>query len=277
MRAPFGFCLLSKMFLMAASLREKKYRKKHGAFVCDGIKLFRELCLAGADIRMVFVNSGERERLLCAVSEGEKTLGREIDVQLVSPAVFSKITEENCPEGIVSVAGFFSWNTVTGGELALAADDRCLMLASLRDPGNLGTVARSALAFGVNRLILTADCADIYSPKTLRAAMGALFKLKADITTDAVKTIGFLRDAGRCVYAAELRPEAVSVLEADIRSRDVFVIGNEGSGIPWEISSAATGSVYIPISPLSESLNAATAASVLMWHQHAAEVAYGKR
>jgi len=298
MRAPFGFCLFKQknptllrrygaimkirkdtvtgksnpLITEAASLREKKYRKKYGAFVCDGIKLFGELCLAVADIRVAFVNTESADRILPIIEKCEQDLGREIEVQLVSPSAFCKLTDEKAPEGIVTQVANFHMHSSVCDIASIGSGERCLVLASLRDPGNLGTVARSALAFGVDRLILTSDCADIYSPKTLRAAMGALFKLRVDVTANGAETVRELRKLGRKVYAAELRPGAVSVLEADIKSTDVFVIGNEGSGIPEEISSEADISVYIPIDPRSESLNAAAAAAVLMWQQSIAEV-----
>ena len=152
-------------------------------------------------------------------------------------------------------------------EFYFSDTDRMIILCSLRDPGNLGSVIRSAVAFGINHIILTADSADLYNPKTVRSAMGSLFRVKASIVSDLSAFIGLLQGAGRRVYAAELTDSASSLSELGIKGRDVVIIGNEGHGIPMEISERADGSVYIPISQNTESLNASVAAGILMWEQ----------
>ena len=146
--------------------------------------------------------------------------------------------------------------------------ERALSLYSLRDPGNLGAVIRSAAAFGVQHIILSSDSADIYNPKTVRAAMGTMFGVKITIVKDFESFIKAARACGRSVYAAELSDGARSVREIELSSDDIFIIGNEGHGIPAEISSICTGSVFIPISEGVESLNASVAAAVFMWEQN---------
>ena len=146
--------------------------------------------------------------------------------------------------------------------------ERALSLYSLRDPGNLGAVIRSAAAFGVEHIILSADSADIYNPKTVRAAMGTMFGIKISIVEDFASFINASRQAGRSVYAAELSDGAKSVKDIDLGRDDIFIIGNEGHGIPSEISALCTASVYIPISDGVESLNASVAAAVFMWEQN---------
>lgn len=255
--------------MRAASLKDKKYRRKYGAFLADGIKLFYELCDAGCSIDTVWVNEEAKDRILPLIEAREKSLGRELSVRVAAPSAFAKLTDENGSEGIVCEAPFLSRHKV--GNAALVCGERAVMLASLRDPGNLGTVARSALAFGITRLIMTSDCTDIYSQKTLRAAMGAIFKLDITVVSDGAAAVKELQASGRRVLAAELRPAAVSLLDICATRGDVFIIGNEGYGIPEDISSEADNSVFIPISKDSESLNAAAAAAVLMWHQSLSE------
>ncbi|MBE6641457.1 MAG: RNA methyltransferase [Ruminococcaceae bacterium] len=255
--------------MRAASLKDKKYRRRYQAFLCDGIKLFYELCDAGCDIDLIWVNEEAKDRILPLIEAKEKACGREFSVRIAAPAAFSKLTDENGSEGIVCEAPFLCRHI--SGEARLEGGERAVMLASLRDPGNLGTVARSAHAFNITRLIITADCADIYSQKTLRAAMGAVFKLDITTVSDGAEAVKELKKCGRRVFAAELRPGAVDLLKAGVGKSDVFIIGNEGTGIPEEISREADGSVYIPINARSESLNAAAAAAVLMWHQSISE------
>lgn len=255
--------------MRAASLKDKKYRRKYGAFLADGIKLFYELCDAGCIIDTVWVNEEAKERILPLIEAREKSLGREFSVRIAAASAFSKLTDENGSEGIVCEAPFLSRHGT--GKAVLSNGERAVMLASLRDPGNLGTVARSALAFGITRLIMTSDCTDIYSQKTLRAAMGAIFKLDITVVSDGVAAVKEIQASGRRVLAAELRPAAVSLLDIGATRGDVFIIGNEGYGIPEEISREADKSVFIPINKNSESLNAAAAAAVLMWHQSLSE------
>ena len=140
-------------------------------------------------------------------------------------------------------------------------------MCSLRDPGNLGAVIRSAVAFGVDHVILTSDSIDVYNPKTVRSAMGSLFRVKITIVRDFSSFISSAIECGRRVYAAELTDDAVALDEIEASVSDIFIIGNEGHGIPREISSLSSGSVYIPISKKTESLNASVAAAVFMWEQ----------
>jgi TrmH family RNA methyltransferase len=146
--------------------------------------------------------------------------------------------------------------------------ERALSLYSLRDPGNLGAVIRSAVAFGVQHIVLSSDSADIYNPKTVRAAMGTMFGVRISVVSDFASFVRAAKECGRAVYAAELREGAKSVKDIDLSADDIFIIGNEGHGIPDEISAQCTGSVYIPISEGAESLNASVAAAVFMWEQN---------
>ncbi|MBQ7170747.1 MAG: RNA methyltransferase [Clostridia bacterium] len=255
----------------AAALREKKVRDRERAFLADGKKLFSELCKAGAEVRTVFLRADAEKDLFPVLERGEAILGRSFEVFRVAPEAFSRLTEQQAPDGIVSVAEFLSGRhgrVPAGGAIpAPAAGERALILSSLQDPGNLGAVARSALAFGTKKLYLSADCADFYAPKTLRASMGAFFHLDVTVCPDLALLVRALRAAGRRVLAAELREGAVPVSGARLSPRDVLIVGNEGHGIPPEVSAEADGRVFLPIAPEAESLTAAAAASVLLYLQ----------
>ena len=134
----------------------------------------------------------------------------------------------------------------------------------MRDPGNLGTVIRSAAAFGITNLVLSADCADIYHPRTIRAAMGALFSKKILITEDLPDALRVLSARGR-VYAAALDETAKRLGKVNFGENDTVVVGNEGHGISAAALAAATDKLFIPMQAGVESLNAGVAASVLLW------------
>ena len=152
-------------------------------------------------------------------------------------------------------------------EFFLLPDEKAIILCSVRDPSNLGAVIRSSAAFGVDHIILTGNCADVYNPKTVRSAMGSLYRVKITTVNDCSSLIEHCRQNGRRVYAAELTDNAKSLDEIDLTRNDLIMIGNEGHGISSDISALCDCSVYIPISKKTESLNASVAAAIFMWEQ----------
>ena len=249
------------------ALLDKKERRKSRLFRIDGHKLFREAVNCGAKIDLVAICSDKAERYLPEVqSAGIKAV-------LLSPDVFSKITDEKAPDGIIAVVKYLDkiHKTLELSEIsALASSDKRIMaFESLRDPGNLGTVIRSASAFGVDTLLLSSDCADIYNPKTLRGAMGAIFSREIIFCEDLPEALSRFSCEGRRVLAAILDTEAVAADKAAITGRDIILIGNEGHGLSRSAVEASDVSVILPINTGRgvESLNAATAASVFMWEQ----------
>ena len=254
----------------ASSLSEKKYRDAEKAFIIEGEKLAFEALEAELPVTHILVDSEKASCLLeriNAFADNEKFVDTVV-VQL-SEGAFSKISGEKSPQGIILIIkhlDFFSkLDIIYKEEFFLGANEKAIILSSIRDPGNLGSVIRSAVAFGTEHIILSEDCVDLYNSKTVRAAMGSFFKIKATIVPDLVATISALRENGRAVYAAELRLGAVSLSDIETSPRDIVVIGNEGHGIPENVSAACSASVYIPISENTESLNASVAAGVLMW------------
>ena len=253
-------------------LAEKKIRNKEGLFRFDGIKLLSEVLDSKAEIRYVVyrepasegVSALVRQALDCGRISAE-------GVVAVSAEVFDKISEEKSPEGVVTVARMMeethiSANASTAAEL-IGDGERILIAESLRDPGNLGTVIRSCFALGIDTLVLTDDCADLYNPKTVRAAMGAMFKMRTvSVPTDRLSQfILALREKGRGVFATALSDSSKSIEETEFKAGDCFVIGNEGHGLSAEAVDSCTASVIIPMREGAESLNAAAAAAIAMW------------
>lgn len=248
-------------------LLDKKERRRSRLFRIDGHKLFREAVNCGAEIELVAVCSEKAEKYL---PEAQAACARTV---LLSPEVFSKITEEKSPDGIIAVVKYLDrlHKTVDLSEIPMLASSerRIMAFESLRDPGNLGTVIRSASAFGVDTLLLSADCADIYNPKTLRGAMGAIFSREVVFCDDLPAVLSRFSCEGRRVLAAILDAEAVAVDKAALTGDDIILIGNEGHGLSRAAVEASDVSVILPINTGMgvESLNAATAASVFMWEQ----------
>lgn len=249
------------MVVLSASLKEKKYRDENKLFLVEGIKLCREAIASKIEIAHIFATQ-KNLRLFTELYEKEKVIE-------VSESVLEKISTEKAPQGVICVAKYIdkihNINKIYNMDDFRSGNHRVMILSSIRDPGNLGTVIRTAAAFGIDELILSRDCADIYNPKTVRAAMGTLFKQKISYTDDLCGAVRILKESGYGVFSAVLDRESVKLDEMKIDRKTVFVIGNEGHGVSTEIINASTGKVYIPMSDGVESLNAAAAAAVFMW------------
>lgn len=260
----------------ASSLTEKKGRVNERCFIAEGEKLTREALEAGLPVTHIFLEESRSEQILAGLM-GFLSSEKYEDTEIVrlSESVFSKISTEKAPQGVICVIkhlDFFNIiDIIYNEEFFLDEDERALALYSVRDPGNLGSVIRSAVAFGVDHIILSADSAEVYNPKTVRSAMGSLYRTKITTVKDFSSFIGAARANGRRVLAAELREGARSLDEVGLSGSDIVIIGNEGHGIPAEVSSECDGSVYIPISRKTESLNAAVAAAVFMWEMDRAK------
>ena len=253
-------------------LVEKKNRRETGLFRFDGIKLLREALCTNVEIQAIYVRVPMRDTLEGVLSEA-KRMGRidEETVVFVTDSVFEKLSEEKAPEGVITVAKQLQELHVTAevGQIDRTVDreERILIAEALRDPGNLGTVMRSCAALGIDRLILSDDCADLYHPKTIRSAMGALFRLPT-VTVRAEElplAIEALKETGRRILAAALREDAEEIGSLTLRKRDCFVIGNEGHGLCERTVEACSGSAIIPMREGNESLNAAAAAAICIW------------
>ncbi len=255
-----------------ASLLDKKGRQASSAFIAEGVKLTLEAIHASLPITHIFISEERKDELLpkvlSSLNEADK---EEVEIFILSTSVFKKISTEKAPQGVISVIKyldfFFNIDIIYKEEFFLPSSERAIALCSVRDPSNLGAVIRSSVAFGVDHIILTDDCADLYNPKTVRSAMGSLFKVKTSRIKSFSDFISSARSNGRRVLCAELSEGAASLNDANLVSSDIVVIGNEGHGIPRDVSQLSDGAVYIPISNKTESLNAAVAAGIFMWEQ----------
>ncbi len=257
----------------ATSLSEKKERQKSEAFLAEGEKLVFEAIKHKLPIMYIFISESKKDKNLEGITAAlSDSSFDETEIIIVSDSAFEKISTEKAPEGIIAVIKhldfFKKLDIIYKEEFFLSDNERCIALCSVRDPSNLGSVIRSAVAFGVDHIVVSSDSADIYNPKTVRSAMGNLFAVKISVVNDFSSFITSARQSNRRVFAAELRDGASSIRDIHLLPTDIFVIGNEGHGIPEEISTVCTGSIYIPISERTESLNASVAAAVFMWEQN---------
>ena len=251
----------------AVKLLDRKGREKSRLFRIDGIKLAAEAAEKGVELSRVFVRRSSLERV---ESELGALLG-DLRCTVVEDGTFEKMSEEKSPEGVICIAKYLdnlkNLVKIDSGDPLFADGKRVMLAESLRDPGNLGTVVRSAAALGCERLIAGSDCADPYNPRALRASMGALFRLEVVFVPSVAEAVAALRENGRRVFAAALDASARKLGSFELTRTDCFVVGNEGHGLSPETVRSCTHSVYIPMRAGSESLNAAAAATVLLWEQ----------
>ncbi len=254
----------NQLVIRLAKLKEKKYRKAEGLFKFDGIKLFFEAANSGAPIEYVLVCESALGKY-CAEIEGATSCQK---LYVLADEVFSKLTDEQSPEGVITICSNLEniENIDDVSELsAKAFGKRVLMLESVRDVGNMGTIIRSAKAFGIDLLVISADCADLYNSKTIRASMGALFTQKIVWVSSIPQAVCAIKQNGSHVYAAALVRDAKKLGEVELKIGDAILIGNEGHGLSAESIDACDECLYIPMEAGSESLNASIAASVCMW------------
>ncbi len=253
---------------LTASLADRKHREREGLFRFDGKKLFLEALAVGLPLVAVLLRESSADALVAAA--GECALPADCRAVLLPDELFERISEEKSPDGVICVAKrldkFHKIITIDKrsdweGELL---PGKTLLLESVRDPGNLGTVIRSAGAFGVSNVVLSADCADLYHPRTIRAAMGVLFHQRVLVAERITDAVAVLRRRGR-VFAAVLDEGAERLDRVHFGENDAVMVGNEGHGISAETAAACGSSIYIPMEGGVESLNAGIAASILLY------------
>jgi len=223
---------------------ERAYRRERGEYVCDGEKLLSEALLHGGELTAVLY-AGKKPDLPPEVPAWAVT---EEILDYVSPL-------KNSPGPVFSVR--------IQPVKADAPLRRALVLEGVQDPGNVGTVIRTANALGMDAVVLTGDCADLYNPKTVRSAMGALFRQRVvELPLSTLRP--FLEKQGLRLYGAALSDRAVNLRRASLE-RAAVAVGSEGRGLSPALLAQCDGQIIIPMSAGCESLNAAVAAAIIMW------------
>lgn len=221
---------------------DSAYRHECGAYVCDGEKFLREAITWGAEITAV---------LWC----GEPTVAVDCPNYMISNELLDYASPlKHTPGPLFSVA-------IPKAEAK--AGVRAIVLDGVQDPGNVGTVIRTANAFSMDTVILTNGCADLYNPKTVRATMGAVFR-QTTLEMEPAALQAWLFENGLTLCGAALSDRAEDIRRIE-RENTVIAIGSEGRGLSAEILAICGKQMIIPMNPACESLNAAVAAAVAMW------------
>ena len=220
-------------------------RRKTGLFVVEGERICDEI--PPEDIEAVYMSA----------SYLKAHAGIRCDYVLAD-SDFTKLADTKHPQGILAVVRQKKYNLQD-----ISDGDLYIILETVQDPGNLGTIIRTAEAADASAVIMNKGCADIYSPKVVRSTMGSIFRVPFIYTEDLGGTVNDLKQYGITVYAAALSGSSIS--EERLEKRRAFIIGNEGSGLTKETMELADKIVSIPMAGKVESLNAAISAAILMY------------
>ena len=243
-----------KLKLVRALQGRAKERREAGAFLAEGIRLVEEAVISNWRFRFALYDETVNERGMSLV---ERLKSQGVDVEEVSTILMKSLSETETPQGILAVVEFTNLPIPNSPTFILIPDQ-------IRDPGNLGTLLRTAAAAGVQAVLLPPETTDAFAPKVVRAGMGAHFRLPIHSMTWS-EIGGFCESASQRigVYLADM--DGQSCWEVDLRQPLALIIGNEAGGASQSARNLANQKISIPMSGGVESLNAGVAGSVLMF------------
>lgn len=236
---------------MKKLIKDRSYRRETGEFLCDGVKMLEEAMKWGADITAVLVSEGL-----------DLPLPKGCRVAQVPSGVMESVSPMKAPQGVV-----FTCRIPRMDALDLSNVHTLLLLDGLQDPGNVGTIWRSASAFGADGLLLTGHSADPYNWKAVRASMGAVFRLPV-LELEYDELGDFCRTSGLPLFGTALREDTEDLRDLDRTQPCILAVGSEGRGLSDTLLSLCDKTVKIPMEPGCESLNAAMAATVALWERY---------
>ena len=244
-----------KVQAIRALMARRKDRAEHNAFIVEGVRLAEEAFQAGWIPEQVLVSQQLSDRgrsLVRTFSE------RGIDIEEISPSLLSSMADTEAPQGLIAV--------FPTRQLPLPpALDFVLVIDTVRDPGNLGTILRSALAAGVQAVLLAPGTVDVFAPKVLRVGMGAQFHLPVETKGwDEIQSLSRNPARPLRLLLAEAG-QGVSLWQTDLCQPLALIVGGEAEGASQAARSIADGLIRVPMPGQSESLNAAVAASIILF------------
>lgn len=226
------------------ALKDRKGRRESGCFLVEGRKMVEEALASAFDVEAVLVQEG--------VSFPD---GLTMPVYELPAHVLAAVCDTKTPQGIAAVVRMKEQS---------ALGKHIVVLDGVQDPGNVGTIIRTADAAGLNGVLLSNQCADVFSPKVLRATMGSIFRMNLRTTDDLPGELTKLREKGYSILSSQL--DGTPFYEREkVAEQFALVIGNEGNGVSEQVQQTATHRVRLPMRGGAESLNAAIAAAIMMY------------
>lgn len=247
------------------SLHKRKGRMEQGLFIVEGVRLAEEALRSGWEITACFFT----EQALC--HERPENLAQALEktgkrIYIVTEAIYQKISETKQPQGVLFVLKIRS--AKLNGLLSVRNTNRSplyLVLDRIQDPGNVGTILRAADAAGCTAVFTVKGTADLFAGKTVRATMGALFRVPFAADLDKTEIVAALKERGCLFYATAMDRQARPYFSMNFVKPTAVVFGNEGSGVDAFFLQQCQETVYIPMQSGAESLNVAVAASIILY------------
>lgn len=232
-----------------------KYRREEGLFVVEGWKMTEE-ALNRQLVKNLYVAAEAEEKF--------KERLKSVPYEVLSDKLFRELSDTVTPQGILAVVQMPYYDK----EILMFSEEAALLcLEDIQDPGNLGTMVRTAEGAGMAGIVLSKGCVDLFNPKVVRSTMGALFRVPFYICDDFAEELEQMKKNGFTLYAAHLKGTC-DYTEVDYKGRTAILIGNEANGLTEETSELAQKLVKIPMEGQLESLNAAVSAALLMYEVH---------
>ena len=242
----------NKIYKQAKLLKTSKGRRDNKKFVIEGIRAVRDAIIKDAFIEYVIIK--------------DKTsfeLDFPCQVYTFAPKLFDDISQTVTPQGIIAVC------RAEEKKLCDIKDKNCIVMCeNLQDPGNIGTIIRTAHAADCGGVILSDDCCDLYNPKIVRATMTGIFSVPIVQNITSKEAIEYFKGQGYKIIAGALCENSEIFFDADLKGKHLIIVGNEANGITQEVLSMCDIVVKIPMRSDAESLNAAVAASVMIYEHY---------
>lgn len=235
--------------------KKAKARKEQGLFVVEGIKMFEEARSLGLLVKTYVTESFYKDKLV------SPDFFKGLDFELVTDSLLRQVSDTMTPQGIIATVKKPEY---AFEEMLKVKEPFLLLLEDIRDPGNLGTIIRTAEGAGVTGVILNKTCADILQPKVVRSTMGSIYRVPYYEADDFTSFINMLKSHGFKIFAAHLSGHLYDT-EGSFLGKCGLLIGNEANGLSEEVAKLADNLIRIPMEGQVESLNAAIAAAVLMY------------
>lgn len=243
----------------AKLINNAKYRKQKGKFIIEGLRLCQDAYLSGVKIDKVFFTKNLLEKHPSIIEQ----LAEKFDkLYMINTEIALKLCDTEHPQGIFCVCDMLDKYKALD---KIENTGKFLILENISDPSNIGAIARTAEALGINGILISEGCCDIYNPKALRASMGSLFRIPIMICQDIIKKVTELNKQGMLTLAAVPSDKAELITNINLKSGCAVVIGNEGNGLTEKMKEICRKQITIPMQGRAESLNAAMAAGIIMW------------
>lgn len=226
------------------ALKDRKGRRESGCFLVEGRKMVEEALASAFDVETVLVQEGM-----------ELPDGLTMPVYELPAHVLAAVCDTKTPQGIAAVVRMKEQS---------ALGKHIVVLDGVQDPGNVGTIIRTADAAGLDGVLLSTQCADVFSPKVLRATMGSIFRMNLRTTDDLPGELTKLREKGYSILSSQLDGTPFYERQS-VAEQFALVVGNEGNGVSEQVQQTATHRVRLPMRGGAESLNAAIAAAIMMY------------